>query len=182
MTKRSGYHIHMAVLYSVVEKWIHKDIHYVPALEDLDSSWYCIECYPFYLGNEDHLEAAEHRSRHLQSNGLSVCWVYCKSTGRTVGQTEKQQKALLTLFLWLENGSNQMRGGVFVRSFPVLFFFSYLPTSTCFHVPLICYKVWKKSVSVQPVHSAGERREQNCCSKKGGQGKSWKKIQFMWWF
>lgn len=35
-----------------------------------------------------------------------------------------------------------------------LFFFSFLPSSTCFHMPPICYKEKCKSIHRQPVHSA----------------------------
>lgn len=93
---------------------------------------------PFYLGNEDHVEAAEHIEADIHNVMASVCAGNFR--GSLGGTEERTQKAGIThSFSVTGKWEQSERGGVFVRSFPVPFF-PYLPTSTCFHVPPICYK------------------------------------------
>lgn len=91
-----------------------------------------------YLGKEDHVETAE-------------AWV-CAETSEDPWEEQRSRLKWDITGKWEQSE----RGGVFVRSFPVCFFFPRLPTSTCFHVPPICYKEKWKSIYWQPAHSAGK--------------------------
>lgn len=90
--------------------------------------------------------------------------VFSSSTEGTEEQTQSSRRHYSLFFCSWKLGA--IRGGVFVRSFPVFFLSSYLPTSTCFHVPPILNKKNKKTSMDSLFHSAGKDVNQSVAASR----------------